>query len=77
GVDFFSVPVLRDGQFRQQDADFLFGYEEGTTVYEHAYIEGLISGELFDLPAGPLGAALGFQIRRESIDDTPGQQEIT
>ena len=77
GVDFFSVPVLRDGQFSQQDADFLFGYEEGTTIYEHAYIEGLISGELFDLPAGPLGAAVGFQIRKESIDDTPGEQEIT
>lgn len=77
GVDFFSIPVIRDGQFRQQDADFLFGYEEGTTVYEHAYIEGLISGELFELPAGPLGAALGFQVRRESIDDTPGEQEIT
>lgn len=77
GVDFFSVPVLRDGQFSAEDAAFLFGYEEGQTVYEHAYIEGLISGELFDLPAGPLGAALGFQVRKESLDDTPGTQEIT
>lgn len=77
GVDWFSVPVVRDGQFRAEDAAFLFGYEEGATTYEHAYVEGLISGDLFDLPAGPVGAAVGFQIRKESLDDRPGEQERT
>lgn len=35
------------------------------------YVDGKISGELWQLPAGPLGVAVGFERRRESIDDTP------
>lgn len=75
GVDFFSPAVVGDGQLRPEDRDFLLGYEVGNTVYTHAYIEGVISGDLFDLPAGPVGAALGFQYREEKIDDQPGPQE--
>lgn len=75
GVDFFSPAVVGDGQLRPEDRAFLLGYETGNTVYTHAYIEGVISGELFDLPAGPVGAALGFQYRKEEIDDQPGLQE--
>lgn len=77
GVDFFSPAVVGNGQFRAEDAAFLLGYEYGKTIYTHQYIEGVISGELFDLPAGPIGAALGFQIRREEINDQPGEQERT
>ncbi|MDQ1154116.1 TonB-dependent receptor domain-containing protein [Brevundimonas sp. SORGH_AS_0993] len=77
GVDFFSPNVVANGEMRQEDRDFLFGYETGRTVYEHKYVEGLISGEVFDLPAGPVGLALGFQLREESLDDLPGLQERT
>ncbi|AZU05211.1 TonB-dependent receptor plug [Glycocaulis alkaliphilus] len=75
GVDFFSPAVVGNGQLRAEDEAFLLGYETGNTVYEHQYIEGLLAGELFDLPAGPVGAAFGFQIRYESINDQPGEQE--
>jgi iron complex outermembrane receptor protein len=77
GVDWFSPAVVGDGQLRAEDAAFLLGYEFGNTVYTHFYIEGVASGELFDLPAGPVGAAFGFQHRHEKIDDQPGQQERT
>ncbi len=77
GVDFFSADVVGRGEMRPQDRDFLIGYEVGKTTYEHQYIEGLVTGELFDLPAGSVGMALGFQIRKESLDDLPGEQERT
>lgn len=75
GVDFFSPEVVGQGQMRQQDLDFIMGYEVGTTTYDHRYVEGVISGDVFDLPAGPVGAALGFQVRYEKLDDLPGEQE--
>lgn len=77
GVDFFSPAVVGDGQLRPEDEAFLLGFEYGNTVYTHFYIEGVISGEMFQLPAGPVGAAFGFQHREEEINDQPGEQERT
>jgi iron complex outermembrane receptor protein len=75
GMDLFSPAVVGQGALSPVDAAFMLGYETGNTVYEHKYIEGLLTGELFELPAGPVGAAFGFQVREESIDDQPGEQE--
>jgi outer membrane receptor for ferrienterochelin and colicin len=43
------------------------------TLYDHhvtktTTIDGVISGDLFDLPAGPLSTAFGFQSRSERLD---------
>ena len=45
----------------------------GTTVYEQRVFNGYVSGELFDLPAGPLGVAVGAEYRDYSINDTPDE----
>ena len=45
----------------------LFGGKAGLTQFD-----GSISGELAQLPAGPLGAALGFDIRKESYEFSDG-----
>lgn len=74
-VPWTSQRVL-EGGFNAEELAFLFGRERGVTIYEHRFIEGSIAGDLFTLPAGPVGAALGFQIRRESLDDTPGANSI-
>lgn len=74
GVNWFNPNYLLNGQLDADEADFLLGYEKGSTLYEHAYIEGVISGDLFELPAGPVGAAAGFQVRKEKLDDQPGAQ---
>lgn len=71
GVPWASARVL-NGQFTDAERDFLFFSEESTTTYEHKYIEGSVSGNLFSLPAGPVGAAFGFQVRKEEINDEPG-----
>lgn len=44
---------------------------EGTTVYDQTTLTGFVTGELFDLPAGPVGLVLGGEYRTFSIEDTP------
>jgi iron complex outermembrane receptor protein len=74
GVPWMSDRLLL-GQFNQAERDFLFFEEEGTSTYEHTYVEGILSTDnLFSLPAGPVGAAFGFHVRHEEIDDQPGAQ---
>jgi iron complex outermembrane receptor protein len=68
-IDYFAA-AARNG-FTPAEAAFLFSRATGHTQYDQEYIEGSFTGELFQLPAGPLGAAFGFHFRRESIDDTP------
>jgi iron complex outermembrane recepter protein len=51
---------------------FLFDTETGNTVYEQQFVEGFVSGDVLTLPAGNVGAVLGFHVRRDSIDDVPG-----
>lgn len=71
-VDFTTPNFLR-GNLTPAERAFLFDEETGNTLYEQAYVEGSIAGNLFDLPAGPLGVAVGFHVRRDEINDTPGE----
>lgn len=74
GIPWTSERILT-GNFTDAERAFLFFEEEGTTTYEHRYIEGVVSTpDLFTLPAGDVGVALGFQFRQEELDDTPGFQ---
>jgi iron complex outermembrane recepter protein len=70
-MDFTDPRVLR-GDLTPEERAFLFDNETGTTIYEQTYLEGSIAGNLFELPAGPLGLAVGFHVRRDEIVDTPG-----
>ncbi len=71
----WTLERVLSGNFNAEERAFLFFEEEGTTTYKHAYVEGTASTpDLFSLPAGPVGVAVGFQLRREEIDDTPGFQ---
>ncbi len=48
------------------------GYQSGSTVYEQTTFTAVLAGELFELPAGPVGVGLGAEYREFSIDDQPG-----
>ena len=75
GVPWLSARILNEGQFNEAERAFLFFEEEGTTTYDHAYVEGIATtNSLFTLPAGDVGAAVGFQFRHERLDDEPGAQ---
>ena len=69
----FTRPEFLAGRLTAAERAFLFSEETGTTIYEQVYLEGNIGGEIMELPAGPLGAAFGFHIRRDEIEDTPGE----
>ncbi|MBO9560987.1 MAG: TonB-dependent receptor [Caulobacter sp.] len=75
GIPWASARVL-SGQFTDAERNFLFFQEEGKTTYTHKYIEGFTSGDLFSLPAGKVGAAFGFQVRKEELNDQPGPQAL-
>lgn len=68
----FTRPEFLAGRLTAAERAFLFDTETGETIYEQTYLEGNIGGEIMELPAGPLGAAFGFHIRRDEIEDTPG-----
>ena len=70
GIPWFSQRVL-SGNFNDQENAFLFAREGGNTTYDQYYVEGTLAGDVFQLPAGMVGASVGFQVRHESIDDNP------
>lgn len=53
------------------ERDYLFGERSFNTVYEQTLISGYITGDLFELPAGPVGVVLGGEWREDSIDSQP------
>ena len=50
-------------------------WETGNTIYDQLLFNGVMTGELFNMPAGAVGAAIGAEYRRFSIDDTPSLAE--
>lgn len=69
-VPWFDPELLR-GNYSQEVEDFLFTRDTGTTDYTQSSIEGYITGPIFDLPAGQVGAAIGFLYQEDEITDTP------
>ncbi|MGH7016282.1 MAG: TonB-dependent receptor plug domain-containing protein [Caulobacteraceae bacterium] len=69
-VNYFQA--VQNGQFTPTEQAFLFGRETGWTIYNHYYVEGSANGNVLRLPGGEAALALGFQLRREEIDDNPG-----
>ena len=74
GIPWFSRRVL-GGSFTAEESDFLFEVATGHTEYTQIAAEGSITGDIMQLPAGPLSGAFGFHLRRDKIDDTPSEQE--
>lgn len=65
-------PAFLAGDLSQEERDFLFDTETGKTKYTQHYLEASATGDLFRLPAGPVGVAVGGVYRRDEIDDQPG-----
>ena len=73
--------IIRDGLnapdvFPQEILDYMMTVDTGNTVYTQKLVSAYVTGSLFDLPAGSIGAVLGVEARRESIDDQPGWDMI-
>lgn len=66
-------PTLLDGS-READLYAAIGTRiEGETIYDQTTVTAFVTGDLFDLPAGPVGAVIGGEYRTFSIEDTPDE----
>ena len=72
-IDWFSATKMSTPRtpFTAAEAAFLFQRAIDKTSYDQVVVEGSVTGSLFTLPAGDVGAAFGFQYRHDSIDDEP------
>ena len=65
-------PAFLSGENTDALVAAIGGYQEGETVYEQTTFTAVLAGELFELPAGPVGLGVGAEYREFSIDDQPG-----
>lgn len=73
-VDLFNSSVLGAtiGDFATQaERDYVFGVRSFDTTYEQFLASAFITGDLFELPAGPVGAVLGVEYRNDKINSRP------
>ncbi len=52
---------------------FLHDDETGYTTYTQWSIDGFTTGDIFNMPAGSVGLAVGFHYREDKLKDTPGE----
>ncbi|MBY9067330.1 TonB-dependent receptor [Hyphomonas sp. WL0036] len=71
-IDFFDPGIL-DGSKVADLVAAIGDYHTGKTIYEQTTFTAVVAGELFELPAGPLGIGLGAEYREFSIDDQPSE----
>lgn len=70
-VRWFSEDVM-NGDLTPEERAYLFATETGNTEYNQWSLDAYVTGELFELPAGPLSIATGIHYREDEIDDLPG-----
>ena len=73
-VNLFAPSVLTGavGDFATQaERDYLFDSRDFDTTYEQIQLSGFVTGDLFELPAGPVGIVLGAEWREDKIDSDP------
>ena len=71
-VDWMNPENMR-GNLTDRERDFLFGHEVGTTIYKNYSIDmSFANSNVFTLPAGDVGVAIGAQYMYDSINDQPG-----
>jgi iron complex outermembrane receptor protein len=64
-------PAFLSGNYSQAVYDLLTLDSVGSTTYDQTVVTGLITGDVFELPAGPLGLAIGAEWRNFEINDVP------
>ena len=73
-VNLFSPTLLGTavGDFAtQEERDYLFGVRDFDTTYEQLLLTAFATGDIFELPAGPVSAVFGAEYRDDKINSTP------
>ena len=66
-------PGFLNGSKVNELVSLLGVWDRGETTYDQGTINAIFSGELFELPAGPVGTAVGLEYRTYEINDQPGE----
>ena len=74
-INYFSQDFIL-GNLTDEEYNFLYETVIGETVFTQTLFRAVTTGELFELPAGPVGAAFGFEYRESEIDDVPGELSL-
>jgi len=74
--DIIARGLNSPGLFPQDLLSYITSVEVGETTYSQKSASAYLTGELFDMPAGPVGAVIGVEFRRETIKDTPSSSAI-
>ncbi|MGH8191470.1 MAG: TonB-dependent receptor domain-containing protein [Rhodanobacteraceae bacterium] len=69
-IDYFD-PCVLNGQCMDRLTAAVGLQTRGSTVFEQSGINAVVTGDLFELPAGPVSAAFGVEYRHSKIDDEP------
>lgn len=67
----YLEPCVLNGQCMNNLINAIGQDISGNTVYTQATLNALANGNLFDLPAGTVSAAIGAEYRHYTIDDKP------
>lgn len=72
------VPVNPFGlnAFGPEAAAFITPHRSSTEKFARTVIGGSLAGDLFQLPAGAVAAALGFEYRKDKYDYMPGATDL-
>ncbi|GAB5348110.1 TonB-dependent receptor domain-containing protein [Alteriqipengyuania sp. 357] len=67
-----SIFQLPFGDFATQaERDYLFGERVVDTTYEQVLVSAYATGDLFEMPAGPVSLVVGAEFRNDKIATTP------
>ena len=69
--DCVPVNLFGQGNITEAQASFLRLNFTDVTVFERYTVAGVASGPLFEMPAGPLNVAVGFEYREDKFSYTP------
>lgn len=70
-VNLFAPSVLGSAQgdfATAAERAYVFGDRSFDTTYEQTVVNAFVTGDLFELPAGPAGVVLGAEYRRDEIN---------
>ena len=70
-IDIYNPKTVINGAIPSNVYNYLFQPETDRTKYTEETISINLDGTLFTLPAGAVKAAVGFEHRYDSLDDTP------
>ncbi len=72
-LDAFAAIRRGDARYTQAELDYITAFEYGNTTFEQILFQtSFANSAVFSLPAGDVGMAIGFEGRKDSIDDRPG-----